>query len=355
MRQRVLLSTIIVTILVILVIINLMFTVQHEPKQNTTSISPSTETTEVSETNNISTSTTTSSSQTTKEKIGQSSGPSPSLTLNYDVLDKERVLKFYHSQLVKEVELLRASTGLFIKTKDNVTIYISNDNVLASKALEILGDKSLSFLIEKSIEKYKNLTNCLIYVLFGRPIPLKVYRVVTIDLGKVYSSKFKTEMFIKSDICDYSTIVDNWEKYADLVAYQILNSLLRCNKTRAEELFLKLVSLWDGYGFRDDAYNGTYAVYKCALFVYVYRALEASGVALENYKNILDTCLYIIKIAQDNLSGGIHTDYKVINGTVVISGDVNVETTSFVVIALYSNYPQLFASVCEGKTMSTTS
>ncbi|MEM2862433.1 MAG: hypothetical protein QXW20_02890, partial [Ignisphaera sp.] len=47
--------------------------------------------------------------------------------------------------------------------------------------------------------------------------------------------------------------------------------------------------------------------------------------------------------AQDLETGGIRTDYRVVNEEIIIEGDVNVETTSIIVLALYSDYPLVFS------------
>ncbi|MEM4523456.1 MAG: hypothetical protein QW738_09625, partial [Nitrososphaeria archaeon] len=57
---------------------------------------------------------------------------------------------------------------------------------------------------------------------------------------------------------------------------------------------------------------------------------------------IRDKCLEIIALSQDEATGGIRTDYRVIDGRIIPEGDVNVETTSIVILALYSDYPLLF-------------
>jgi len=49
-------------------------------------------------------------------------------------------------------------------------------------------------------------------------------------------------------------------------------------------------------------------------------------------------------MAQNKEKGGIHTDYEVINGEIVITGDMNTETTSIVVLAIYSDYPMVISS-----------
>ncbi|WP_297064667.1 hypothetical protein [Thermococcus sp.] len=84
------------------------------------------------------------------------------------------------------------------------------------------------------------------------------------------------------------------------------------------------------------AFEGVYQTYKCALFVYLYRALDKP----DKGRNVYPRCLEIISSLQAE-NGGIITGYRVENGKIVPSGDTNTETTSMVVLALYSRYPEM--------------
>lgn len=50
---------------------------------------------------------------------------------------------------------------------------------------------------------------------------------------------------------------------------------------------------------------------------------------------IVNESLEITGMAQDPVYGGIHIHYRVIDGRFEIAGDMNAETTSIIVIALY--------------------
>ncbi|WP_297418804.1 hypothetical protein [Thermococcus sp.] len=128
----------------------------------------------------------------------------------------------------------------------------------------------------------------------------------------------------------------DWESYADLLVYGALDDLLKDNKSGALELYSKLLMMWDGNGFRDKAFNGVYQTYKCALFVYLYRVLGKP----DEGRNAYLRCLHIISSLQAR-DGGIITGYRVENGRIIPIGDTNTETTSMVVLALYSDYPEM--------------
>ena len=79
--------------------------------------------------------------------------------------------------------------------------------------------------------------------------------------------------------------------------------------------------------------------YKLGLAVFIYRALGEPPAYEEKIRDIL----HILSEAQDPESGGIFTSYKVVGGKLVFSknvSDVNVETSSVIVLALYSNLPE---------------
>jgi len=255
--------------------------------------------------------------------------------LQVDVgLNKDMLLKFYRSQYVSSIGLLRASVNAY---PDNMTVYIANDNVLAARALAVLGDYELSSkILTKLNSEYGGGWNDKIDILLGRDIPDAFYKDYKEYIGEVNGYIILYEKMNKS------VIIEDWYNYADLLVYRALDRLLWGSRPEAEQAFINLTKMWDSYGFRDKAFKGEYEVYKCALFIYLYRALEAAGSGvIHSYRHIYDKCLEIIVKAQDPALGGIHTHYRVVNGEIEISGDVNVETTSIVVLALLSNYPEL--------------
>ncbi|WFO75576.1 hypothetical protein J4526_01430 [Desulfurococcaceae archaeon MEX13E-LK6-19] len=269
-------------------------------------------------------------------------GASISYSLGYTSgeLNKDMLRHFLEEQYVEEIGLLRAST---IVEPDNTTIYIANDNVLAARALAVLGSPLASKVLTKLNNEYGGGWNGKVDILLGRDIPDTFYGDYKEYLGEINGY---TIMYEKMNT---SIVLKDWYEYADLLVYHALDRLLWGSRPEAEQTFLNLTKMWDGYGFYDivvkDYENKTgvrlYQVYKCALFVYLYRALNYAGSSIiHDYKNIYDKCLWIISKAQDPVYGGIHTDYRVENGKIIIQGDMNVETTSIVVLALYSDYPR---------------
>lgn len=252
--------------------------------------------------------------------------------------DWQGMLRFLRSQYVESIGLLRAATRAY---PDNITIYIANDNVLAARALAVFGDHELSSRILNKLNKeYGGGLNNRIEILFGMDIPDIFNDTINELLAEIDGYRIVYERRGSQTMLD-------WYEYADLLVYGALDKLLSGSRSDAELLFLNLTKMWDGYGFRDKAFNSTgiYATYKCALFIYLYRALEASSSNVtREYAHIMKKCHEIIAFAQDPVTGGIRTDYRVLNNRLVIEGDVNVETTSIVVLALYSEYPLMIGS-----------
>ncbi|MEM2354265.1 MAG: hypothetical protein QXF91_05295, partial [Desulfurococcaceae archaeon] len=82
----------------------------------------------------------------------------------YSVIDAQRALYFLRSQYVEEAGLLRAAVGAY---PDNTTIYVANDNVLAARALAVLGDGDLSSkILTKLNNEYGGGFNGRIEILF---------------------------------------------------------------------------------------------------------------------------------------------------------------------------------------------
>ncbi|MEM4660152.1 MAG: hypothetical protein QXH84_01250, partial [Thermosphaera sp.] len=167
------------------------------------------------------------------------------------------MLHFLRSQYVEEVGLLRAST---VSYPDNITIYIANDNLLASRALAVLGDRELSSkILSKLNNEYSGGFNGKVEILFGVDIPGLFYTTRDEYIGEVNGYIIIYEK-------PGDQVIDDWYEYADLLVYRALDRLLWGSKPHAELLFLNLTKMWDGYGFKDKAYTGVYNTYKCALF-----------------------------------------------------------------------------------------
>ena len=232
---------------------------------------------------------------------------------------------FLQSQYVPEAGLLRASVTSY---PDNETIWLANDNVLAAKALKLL-NSGLWRNVSRSLAAYGVSYNGRVDPLLGRPLDGFYCPEVRI-LGKVHSRKFNATFTLKLETANRSCVMRDWRSYADLVVYGALSDLLRGNRSGALRLYSQLLSMWDGSGFRDKAFSGIYQSYKCALFIYLYRALGEP----EEGRNVYLSCSRILRALQSK-DGGIITGYEVKDGKIIPVGDPNTETTAMTVIGLY--------------------
>jgi hypothetical protein len=246
-------------------------------------------------------------------------------------LNQPALRSFLESQYVPEAGLLRAAVTAY---PDNETIYVANDNLLASRALILLGS-TLGERIQENLDgKYSGGWNGKVDLLLGRPIGGFFCSKMDV-LGKVYSKKFHSEFTVKYERVNTSCRMSDWNDYADLIAYAAINATLSGNRTGAMRFYRSLLTIWDGNGFRDKAFGGVYQTYKCALFVYLHRALGKPRKGQAAYER----CVNIISHLQAQ-NGGITTGYTVENGRIIPRGDANTETTSMVVLAFYSDYPE---------------
>ena len=249
-------------------------------------------------------------------------------------LDVNGLREFLESQYVPELRLLRAATRAH---PDNVTVWVASDNLLAVAALEVLGSPYAYVIKSELLMRYGGGLDGMHEVLLGIGVPGEFRAAAVLDLGCVYSVKFRANITVRYEVHS-GPVVRDWRRYADLIMYRCLSHLLGGEVASAEELFREAMEMWDGWGFRDAAFTGVYETYKLALAIYSYRALEAAGVDVSEYEGIVGKCREVISKLQRS-DGGIVTGYVVKGGHVIPSGDANVETTSIVVLALISDYP----------------
>ncbi len=256
--------------------------------------------------------------------------------------DKDLLRRFLENQYVAEVGLLRAARFVH---PENVTIYVANDNVLAARALAVLGSPLAIHVLYVLNHNFSGGWNGKVDVLLGKDIPDKFYTSYNEYIGEINGYTILYERLNRS------MVINDWYNYADLLVYYALDKLLIGSRFEAERAFLNLTKMWDGYGFRDNPVkkHGVYDVYKCALYIYLYRALEFTGSKLvSKYRYIYGKCLEIITMAQDPVFDGIYTSYRVVDTKIIVlkeeGCDMNTETTSIVVLAIYSSYPEIIGS-----------
>jgi len=242
-------------------------------------------------------------------------------------IDKAKV--FLEKQYIEELGLLRASCCC---SADVYRVYIASDNLLAMRALAILGSK-LSQNVSKTLSKYGGGFDNLHEVLLGYEIGDLFYCRYYENLGYIHLGSYNIfELLYEKP--NRTCIITDWNKYADLLVYKALNEIIRKHNIRyAEKLMDELMKLWDGFGFKDKAFKGSYESYKIALAVYLWRTIRKYNPTYTKYAEIILKIDSIAYILQDKNLGGFYTHYSVIDGKIVPYGDVNVETTSVFIIS----------------------
>ncbi len=251
---------------------------------------------------------------------------------DYGVINLGKACTFLQNQYVVNVGLLKTA----ILAEPDAHIAYINDNILAVRALVVCGDYELADNILSTLtNKYVNyLRTGRHEVLIGQIIPETPRTRVDVPIVHVGNITVLAEI-------EGSKILNNWEEYADWLFMEAINSLLKGDRAASEDFFTRAMNMFDGYGFRDAAFNdavGMYDTYKLALAIYVYRALGEPT----NYRDTMTSVLSILMQSQDQETGGIYTAYSIMDDKPHFGKDIsdrNVETTSIVILALYSDLP----------------
>lgn len=215
------------------------------------------------------------------------------------------------------------SLKLFAETPYSNTYYVESDNLLAVIALKYLNDT----LWEEVWNNIRvNLTLSPYLVLLGVHNFTWEFRTPSND--QVWKDIYIT------NFTNSSHPFLAWYEYADTSFLYSIYELENGNITLAEDAFSATVNdFWDGYGFRDEAFNGYYSSYKLALAVIAWKyILKYNETFAMQYYPMIEK-IYQISSHLQSSSGGYFTCYEVANGTIVPEGNVNTETTSLFVIA----------------------
>lgn len=267
--------------------------------------------------------------------------------LNYGVIDLDRACGFLVHQYVPDIGLLREA---YSNSDDYKKAWI-NVNIIAAEALAVCGKTHLASLIKMrlSSDYWNYLRPNKWEALLGIPISdtPQVERILKL---REYPELGITVMVELRDAGNFT----GWDQYADLLLYESINAVIKGKRNEAWKLLDKALEYFDGWGFRDEVFDdkGKYDAYKLALAVYAYRALGEP----QEFKDTISRILNILKQLQDQVSGGIFTDYKAVNGTLVFGpsvSDRNVETTAITILALYANITRYLGHDCPGHSEET--
>ncbi len=184
-----------------------------------------------------------------------------------------------------------------------------------------LGDPEFSRDLTKSINTYDTDSNGLIEVIRGEPVdyppfvsnPVLIEQIGTAEIWQEYHTK--------------GARFEDWSEYANLAFLGALNSEYQGDHQTALQIFGDALQMYDGTGFADKAFNGSYETYKLALALYSGSIIDAPNPYADQ---MLETLLKL-----QNSDGGFYTHYT---DAIIPSrdSDTNTETTSFALLALNS-------------------
>lgn len=209
------------------------------------------------------------------------------------------------------------------------TIWIKNDNQLVAK---VCGFPSVEWILKHIYSEYLRIGAPMEVLIYEEPLIPPYNATVSIVLNEQLNYTIMTEIVT-------DRVMEDWDEYADLLAYGALSYHYLGDWEKAQQYFLKMYKMWDGVGLVDKAFTGEYQTYKTALFVITCRELGLGELwVYYDARKILQKCY------RDG--GGFYTGYdathktklfnKYIIKTIRISEgvDVNTETTCLVIMAL---------------------
>ncbi len=112
----------------------------------------------------------------------------------------------------------------------------------------------------------------------------------------------------------------DWREYADLTLYAAINAANQGNMVQGRDLYRQALTMFDGTGFRDKAFDGRYTTYKLAL-----ARIAAARLGLAPEPGLLHQLL-----AMQGDDGGFIAHYTADEPV----GDANTETTAYALLAL---------------------
>ena len=227
------------------------------------------------------------------------------------------------------VDSYNSTLGLCYENPENKSVYwVANDNVLASYALQ-QWNREIADNITETIKRIANEyhlptsqtgipLNCRAEILLGYSVDhfFNMTELVTIN-SSYYGSTLKTEKANNS-------ILPDFEQYADLLCYASLVEWRKQNYSGADYYYEKVKAMWDGNGFKDKAFNGSYATYKLGLFYFLNKMTRNGSFVFESQ------LIERVWQCQDS-NGGFKTDYYG-NGSFP-DCQTNTETTSIILLS----------------------
>ncbi|MBE0684509.1 MAG: hypothetical protein IH585_00765 [Anaerolineaceae bacterium] len=223
-------------------------------------------------------------------------------------------LVYLNDQINPELGLLRESPVVAPNR-----YWLTNDNALASYTFSQFGYKDTRRMILQNLDDYGDFENNFIEVVMGHVVYMPPRVPDAVLITKIGDAEIWTEKHVSDNR------YEDWQEYANLGFMVALNHVNLDIKAIAQELIMKTMGMFDGKGFRDKAFNGSYDTYKLALAIYTARN---ANMILHEEEIILDILLKML-----DKNGGFLTRY---DENLNPLGDTNTETTSFALLAIHS-------------------
>jgi hypothetical protein len=206
------------------------------------------------------------------------------------------------------------------------TVWLTNDNFIVCVVLSKVGS-SRADTIKQKLDFYGITGN-------GKVELFNDTRVGAFRTSNYYTVTTVGNYTIKEEV-DNGTVMFDFAQYADLAFLWSKNLLLQGNVTGALDYFNIGMSMWNGTGFLDKAFNTSspkeFDTYKVGLALWMAKQLnQTTNGGLYQYTSFnvsyFTKMENIIWTVQDPTNGGIHTGYTSTFGTA--GSDTNVETTA---------------------------
>ena len=188
--------------------------------------------------------------------------------------------------------------------------WLLTDNRLAAWALAATGHAAEAATLHRTIDTFApNAEHGLIESIVGAAVRWPPRTPVQNEIAPVIwlETRSGNEMF-------------DWSDYADLTLYAAINAANQGQNKTARDHYDHALSMFDGLGFQDKAFDGRYTTYKLALALLVARRLNITP----------SSALVSQLLAQQSADGGFVAHYTA-DGKV---GDANTETTALTLLAI---------------------
>jgi hypothetical protein len=225
-----------------------------------------------------------------------------------------------------------SSLGLCYEYPSSNRYWVTHDNVLASYALQnwnrTIAD-NITETVKRIAREYNLTTN-------SAGIPLDTKAEVLLGYTIDFLSEFGNNPELNSSYYGSSLLSEKatgipaiFTGYVDLLCYASLNEWRKQNYSGADAYYEQVKAMWDGKGFNDSAFNGSYSTYKLGLFYLLSRTLNKDF----GFKKELIERVWLCQAS----NGGFKTDYLSSGG--FPDCQTNTETTSIILLA---DVPSLF-------------